>query len=212
MNDVSLCQYLVSCDLAFNELKSAFLKEPVLRLPDFKKPFAFASDASKHATGGVLLQANSNGAWHPCSYISQSFTPAERNYDIYDRELLGIIHCLRAWRHYLIGSETPVTVFTDHKNLLYFKEARKLSRRQARWLLDLSDFDLRFHHIPGKDLITTDALSRRPDLIPDLDDDNDNITLLPENLFVNLLDVELSKKVALSSEKDPVVLDRKSVV
>ena len=107
------------------------MKEPVLRLPDIVKPFAIATDASKYASGGVLLQKDSNGEWHPCSYLSQSFGPAKRNYDIYDRELLAIIRALKTWRHYLQGAETEVLVFTDDKNLLYFKETWKLNRRQA---------------------------------------------------------------------------------
>ena len=87
-----------SCQNAFNRLKNCFLTKPVLHLPDTSKPFAIATDASKYASGGVLLQADSNGEWHPCSYLSQSFRAAERNYDIYDRELLAIIRGLKVWR------------------------------------------------------------------------------------------------------------------
>ena len=66
-----------SCQNAFNRLKNCFLTKPVLHLPDTSKPFAIATDASKYASGGVLLQADSNGEWHPCSYLSQSFGAAE---------------------------------------------------------------------------------------------------------------------------------------
>ena len=93
------------------------MKEPVLQLPNLTKPFAIATDASKHASGGVLLKKDMNGEWHPCSYLSQSFGPAEQNYDIYDQELLAIIQALKTWRHYLQGSKTEVQVFTNHKNL-----------------------------------------------------------------------------------------------
>ena len=73
-----------ACQQSFNELKKLFLSHPVLHLPDFSKPFAIATDASKYASGAILLQTDLNGDWHPCSYLSQSFIPAERNYDIYD--------------------------------------------------------------------------------------------------------------------------------
>ena len=66
-----------SCQNAFNQLKNMFLSEPILHFPDTSKPFTIATDASKFASGGVLLQTDANGDWHPCSYISQSFTPAE---------------------------------------------------------------------------------------------------------------------------------------
>ena len=65
------------CQNAFNRLKNTFLTKPILHLPDTSKPFAIVTDASKYASGGVLLQADSNGEWHPCSYLSQSFGAAE---------------------------------------------------------------------------------------------------------------------------------------
>ena len=85
-----------ACQLSFDMLKSLFLSKPVLHLPDPAAPFAIATDASKYASGAILLQTDSNGEWHPCSYLSQSFSPAERNYDIYDRELLAVIRALKS--------------------------------------------------------------------------------------------------------------------
>ena len=136
-----------------------FISQPVLHLLDLSAPFAISTDASKHASGGVLLQKDINNKWRPCTYLSQTFGPAECNYDIYDRELLAIMRALDTWRHYLLSSPTTVQVFTDHKNLTYFHQPHNLNRRQARWLLDLSEFDLAFEHIPGKDLCAPDALS-----------------------------------------------------
>ena len=73
-------------------------------------------------------------------------------------------------------------------------------------MLDISDYDLELIHIPGKELAGPDALSRRPNLIPKEDNDNEHITLLPESLFVNTIDLAIANKIAKSSEKDPVVL------
>ena len=73
-----------SCQKAFDQLREEFSKQPILSLPNLNKPFAIATDTSKDASGGILLQADSNGEWHPCSYLSQSFSPTERNYNIYD--------------------------------------------------------------------------------------------------------------------------------
>ena len=66
-----------SCQNALNRLKNCFLTKPVLHFPDTSKHFAIATDATKYASGGILLQADSNGDWHPCSYLSQLFRPAE---------------------------------------------------------------------------------------------------------------------------------------
>ena len=89
-------------------LKAVFTSKPVLHLPDLSAPFAISTDASKHASGSVLLQKDTNGNWHPCAYLSQTFGPAEHNYDIYDQELLTVMRGLDAWCHYLLGSPTTV--------------------------------------------------------------------------------------------------------
>ena len=86
-----------SCQTSFDSLKRLFLSKPILHLPDLSAPFAIATDASKHASGAILLQTDSNGDWHPCSYLLQSFSPTERNYNIYDRELLAVICALKSW-------------------------------------------------------------------------------------------------------------------
>ncbi|KAH9263405.1 hypothetical protein BASA83_013193 [Batrachochytrium salamandrivorans] len=64
---------------------------------------------------------------------------AERNYEIYDKELLAVVDSFKHWRHFLQGGHHPVTVLCDHKNLEYFMTTKKLTRRQARWSLELSE-------------------------------------------------------------------------
>ena len=157
-------------------------------------------------SGAILLQTNPNGDWHSCSYLSQSFSPAEQNYDIYDRELLAVIRALKSWRHYLHGSPFLVQVFMDHKNLAYFRQPQSLNHRQAQWLIDLTDFALKMIHVPGKLLAGPDALSRQPDLLPSEDADNDGVTLLPPSLFVNIIDMALLQRIESASAGDPLVL------
>jgi RNase H-like domain found in reverse transcriptase/Integrase zinc binding domain len=173
-----------------------------LMMPDQTKPFQIESDASKYATGAVLTQLDSNGDRHPVSFISKMLSPTERNYEIYDRELLGIIRALEEWRHYIQGSPHSTIVFSDHKNLTYYREAKKLNRRQARWSLYLSEFDLKLVHLPGHKMVQSDALSRRPDLCPEEDTDNENIVMLPHNMFVNLIDTDLRERIASSDDLD----------
>src|ERR1700678_1086065 len=115
------------CQDTFDTLKKKFTEEPVLMIPDHSRPFQIESDASKVATGAVLTQLDSNGDRHPCSFISKTFFPTERNYEIYDRELLGIIRALEEWRHYIQGSGHTTVIHSDHKNLTYFRTAQKLN-------------------------------------------------------------------------------------
>ena len=82
---------------AFNELKQRFMTKPCLIMPNQSMPFYVKADASKYATGVVLMQHDSNGQLHPCSFLSQTFSPAEWNYQIYNHELLAVIHALDEW-------------------------------------------------------------------------------------------------------------------
>ena len=195
-------EWTTRCQQAFDLLKKRFTEEPVLMMPDHTKPFQIETDASKYATGAVLTQLDANGDRHPVSFISKTLSPAERNYDIYDRELLAIIRALGEWRHYIQGSPHTTIILSDHKNLTYFREAKNLNRRQARWSLYLSEFDVKLVHTPGHKMVQSDALSRRPDLCPDTDTDNEDIVMLPDDMFISLIDLELQTRIAISDDLD----------
>ncbi len=123
-----------------------------------------------------------DGLWHPVAYLSKSRSEPERNYDIYDKELLAIIRALQAWQHYLKGSPHTVEIWTDHKNLEYFKTAQKLNWRQVHWSLFLSWFDFVLVHKPGISN-RSDAISRRPDHREGVEDNNADCVLLDPKFF-----------------------------
>ena len=79
------------------------------------------TNASLTATRAVLMQADFNGDLHSCIFLFKTLSATECNYDIFDQELLAVIHALTKWKHYLQEMDNPVTVVTDHKNLSYFK-------------------------------------------------------------------------------------------
>ena len=89
--------------------------------------YRLVTDASLIAYGTVLLQEGPDNNWHPVAYLSGSFSLLERNYDIFDRELLTIIKVLEHWKHYLEGARYPFEIWTDHKNLEHFQMAHDLS-------------------------------------------------------------------------------------
>jgi len=84
----------------------------------------------------------------------------ERNYEIYDKEMLAIIRRLENWRHLLEGACFKFEIWTDHKNLEYFMKVQKLNRRQAQWVLYLSRFDFALKHVLGTKMVKADGLSR----------------------------------------------------
>jgi hypothetical protein len=145
---------------AFDTLKNAFSKEPVLVHFDPAKPCFLEPDASKAALGAVCSQPDEKGVLHPLAFLSRSLTPSERNYHIHDTELLAVIEGLEHWRHFFAYSEFPATILTDHKNLEYFSEKRSLSPRQIRYAERLSRFNVVLVYRPGVQNGAADALSR----------------------------------------------------
>jgi len=112
---------------AFEELKERFTTEPVLVIPDLDKEMRVEADALDFATGRVLSMKCEDKKWKPVVYISKSLNEAERNYEIHDKEMLAIIRCLEAWRHFLEEAKDQFEIWTDHKNLEYFMKAQKLN-------------------------------------------------------------------------------------
>jgi RNase H-like domain found in reverse transcriptase/Reverse transcriptase (RNA-dependent DNA polymerase) len=153
-------EWTTECQNMFDTIKKRFTEKPVLLMPDQSKLFQIESDASKVATKAILIQLDSNRDRHPIAFISKTFSEIERKYEIYDRELLGIIRALKEWRHYIQGSGHMTVVYSDHKNLKYFQTAQKLNDQQARCLLYLSGFDIKLIHLPGMKMVQSDALSR----------------------------------------------------
>ena len=106
-------------------------EQVLMMMPDHTRPSQIEMDASKYATGAVLTQLDSNGDRHPISFISKTLSSTERNYEIYDQKLLAIIRALEEWHHYIQGSAHTTVILSDHKNLTYYREAKKLNRWQA---------------------------------------------------------------------------------
>ena len=88
---------------AFRELKERFTKEPVLAVLDLDKKMRMEVNISDYATGGVLFMEYKDGIWRLVAYLSKSLNETERNYEIYDKEMLAIIRGLENWKHLLEG-------------------------------------------------------------------------------------------------------------
>ncbi|KAI3351469.1 hypothetical protein L3Q82_020315 [Scortum barcoo] len=141
---------------------------------------------------------------HPCAFFSKRLSPAERNYDIGNRELLAVKLALEEWRHWLEGSKQPFLVWTDHKNLEYIRSAAKRlnSHRQARWWsLFLTRFNFSLSYRPGSRNIKPDALSRQfqrdEDVAPCPD------TIISSSHLVAPLTWEIEERVKAAQEGQP---------
>jgi RNase H-like domain found in reverse transcriptase len=124
---------------AFDRLKELVTSASVLALPDNEHPYRIEADGSRVTTGTVLSQLSpEDDKWHPVVFLSKSLSAVECNYEIHDTEMLAIVQALEEWRHYLEGARHPIEIWTDHKNLEYFRITQKLNHRQVQWSLYLS--------------------------------------------------------------------------
>jgi hypothetical protein len=98
--------------------------------------------------------------WHPCAFLSKGLNNVERNYNMHDKEMLGIICVLEVWRHYLEGVKHELEIWMDHANLQYFMSAKKLNCCQTWWVLFLSCFNFHLIHKPRSLMKKADVLSR----------------------------------------------------
>ncbi|EDN02416.1 hypothetical protein HCAG_00280 [Histoplasma mississippiense (nom. inval.)] len=151
-----------SAQSAFNELKSRFMRAPLLAHFDPARRIQIEPDASTFAVAAILSQLQDDGHWHPVAFWSRKLIDAETRYDTHDKELLAIVAAFKNWRHYLEGSQYPIQVWSDHANLQYFMTTKELNRRQARWAEALSAYDFVLLHRPGSKN-PADGPSRRAD-------------------------------------------------
>jgi len=169
--------------------------------PDLDKEFRVEADTSNFAMGGVLSIKCEDNKWRPVAYISKLLNETERNYEIHDKEMLAVIRCLEAWRHFLEGAKRKFEIWLDHKNLEYFMSNQKLNRRQAKWALYLSRFDFVLKHVPRSRMGKADGLSRRLDWEMGIERDNKEQMLIKREWLE-----------ARAAEVSEVVIDRVDIL
>lgn len=153
--------WTVAAQSAFDELKCRFMSASILVTPDSAWQFVVEVDASEVGVGAVLSKiSRQDNKLHPCAYFSHRLSPAERNYDIVNRELLVVQLALGDWCHWLEGMAIHFMVWNDHRNLEYIHSTKCLNARHAQWALIFGPFDLVLSYRPGSKNVKPDALLR----------------------------------------------------
>uniref|UniRef100_A0A9J7WVK0 ribonuclease H n=1 Tax=Cyprinus carpio carpio TaxID=630221 RepID=A0A9J7WVK0_CYPCA len=142
---------------AFHRVKAALTSEPVLRAPDFNRPFLVQTDASDTGLGAVLSQVIDSEE-HPVIYISRKLTSAERRYAAVEKEALAIKWAVLELHYYLLGRQ--FTLITDHAPLQWMARAKDTNARVTRWFFALQDFHFTVQHRAGTANANADGLSR----------------------------------------------------
>ena len=150
--------WTMECDRAFQRLKFLLSSSPVLRSPDFQKPFILQTDASDFGVGAVLSQEDENGDDHPVAYFSRKLLPREQRYSTIEKECLAIKLATHAFRVYLLGRQ--FTIQTDHRALEWLDRLKENNSRLTRWSLALQPYDFVVQHRAGGKNGNADALSR----------------------------------------------------
>ena len=135
---------------------------PILAHFDATAKTVIKTDASNYAVMGVISQFSSLSPplLHPIAFESCKLQTAELNYEIHDKELLAIVHCLKKWCFYLLSLSKPFKVLMDHNALKYFMSSKVLTQRQACWAKYLAEFNFVITYRPGKLPIVPGPLSR----------------------------------------------------
>ena len=67
------------------------MKELVLAAPNLDKKMRMEMGVSDYTTGGVLSMECEDGKWRLVAFLSESLNETERNYKIYNKEMLAVI-------------------------------------------------------------------------------------------------------------------------
>jgi hypothetical protein len=138
---------------AFARLKSAMTNAPVLKTPDFTKPFLIETDASGNGIGAVLQQDR-----RPVAYFSKALSGRTLAKSAYERELMALVLAVQHWRPYLVGRKFLVK--TDQQSLKHLLQQRISTPPQQKWLYKLMGFDYDIEYHAGKENVVAEALSR----------------------------------------------------
>ncbi|EGT38055.1 hypothetical protein CAEBREN_28397 [Caenorhabditis brenneri] len=154
----------VEQETAFQLLIEKVCSAPVLMQPNVEaaingsRPFLIYTDASRQGIGAVLAQEADDGEQHPIAFSSRSLTSAETRYHVTDLEALAMMSALKRFKTIIYG--TQVTVFTDHKPLVYLLKGSPLADRLLRWSIQIQEYNVRLVFVNGKANVVADALSR----------------------------------------------------
>ncbi|GBG66577.1 hypothetical protein CBR_g64849 [Chara braunii] len=134
----------------------------VLGVPYFddekERPFIIEADGGPIALGGVLLQQYENGKERPLRFESRTLNSVERGYIQFRKELMAILHCLRVFRHYVMGRKFILR--TDSTTVIgVVKRHQQVDATVSRWIAHIWTYDFVLEKVPTEKN-RADGLSR----------------------------------------------------
>lgn len=177
---------------AFDKLKLALTRTPVLQIFDSNLECRLYTDASRIGIGGILVQLD-DGKEHPVAYFSKQTTFEQQKYHSFELETLAVVMSVQKFRHYLFGRK--FTIITDCSAVVSTFKKAELNPRIGRWVMELSAYDYDIKHRTNQQLRHADALSRNP--IPE----NDS-SLCSDKLHINFINITEGDWLLAAQEVD----------
>jgi len=147
---------------AFHTLKKSLSGTAHLRILNSTCKKILKTNTSDFAVGACLYQIK-NGQQRTIAYWFKKLSKPKKRYKVHDKELLAIVKALQDWRPYLAGTEKPIQIYTNHKNLRNFATMKQLNQWQVRWAKQLANYKFQIHYKKDNENDEADTLSRQPD-------------------------------------------------
>ncbi|XP_026416768.1 uncharacterized protein LOC113312228 [Papaver somniferum] len=133
--------------VVFEKLKKCLVSAQVLKPPIKGVPLYLYTAFTSSAIGAVLAQDMRGNELSPIYYVSRVLRDAELRYPRVEQACLALIYATQKLRPYLLTHKTIVVAATNH--IAYLASKPVLTRRTARWLLQLSEFELDYQRPKG---------------------------------------------------------------
>ncbi len=200
-----LFEWIEICQKIFEELKQQMTTALVLKHFNSIREAILKTNFSNYVNNKILSQYDDEDILHSVIFYSKNMIFTKCNYEIYDKELLIIIRCLKHWRFELKCIDISIKIFIDHLNLKYFMFIKKLTRWQARWAEKLSEYNFKIIYQSRKQNLKADALIRMSD-VKSVEANNDrklyqHQMLLSEDKF-ELQSIEADQKDYQKADQD----------
>ncbi|XP_043198714.1 uncharacterized protein K02A2.6-like [Amphibalanus amphitrite] len=156
-------EWTAALSSAVRRVKDAIRQAPALGMFDVSLPTVLSTDASDVGCGACITQVDASGVPRVITYASKTFTAAERNYSVVEKEALACVWATEKFRHYLWGRR--FTLRTDHQALCTIfgpKGSNRVGRRVARWEARLLEFAFDVEYVRSEHNGVADGLSRLP--------------------------------------------------